>query len=51
MASVEVGRASASISVHQRFKSRVSSARPDLVGFVNGVPLVVIELNKPGAGE
>ena len=22
--------------------------RPDLVGFVNGLPLVVIELKKPG---
>jgi len=25
------------------------SCRPDLVGFVNGLPLVVIELKKPGA--
>jgi type I restriction enzyme R subunit len=27
------------------------TCRPDLVGFVNGPPLVVIELKKPGAGE
>jgi len=26
------------------------TCRPDLVGFVNGLPLVVIELKKPGAG-
>ncbi len=25
-----------------------SSCRPDLVGFVNGLPLAVIELKKPG---
>jgi type I site-specific restriction-modification system R (restriction) subunit len=27
------------------------TCRPDLVGFVNGLPLVVIELKKPGVGE
>ena len=27
------------------------TCRPDLVGFVNGLPLVVIELKKPGARE
>ena len=27
------------------------TCRPDLVGFVNGQPLVVIELKKPGVPE
>lgn len=30
------------------FNQTPNSCRPDLVGFVNGLPLVVIELKKPG---
>ena len=30
---------------------RLYTCRPDLVGFVNGLPLVVIELKKPGVPE
>jgi type I restriction enzyme R subunit len=33
------------ISIHQK---ATNSCRPDLVGFLNGLPLVVIELNMPG---
>ena len=30
------------------WRVRISLKRPDLVGFVNGLPLVLIELKKPG---
>ena len=30
------------------FNQTPNTCRPDLVGFVNGLPLVVIELKKPG---